>query len=192
MISVPLDSETETRLNLEFVPEIKDLDFRDVIKVTINHKNINLSVGETNILEFVVDSERLIDELFKHKLEAEPEFLKKSLSYSFQLERDKVYSEQIEIGDSNLEDLTRFLFLSRETNLFFYNLGSKKYLEVSPTYPWNYFPEDNKREGFITFSNWILNFKPYFNIEISEEVLLTWKKLCQDLRLQVSYLGSAR
>jgi len=118
MISVPLDSET--RLNLEFVPEIKDLDFRDVIKVTINHKNMNLFVGETNILEFVVDSERLIDELFKHKLEAEPEFLKKSLSYSFQLERDKVYSEQIEIGDSNLEDLTRFLFLSRETNLFFY------------------------------------------------------------------------
>lgn len=190
MISIKLAPKVS--LNLNFEPNINDLDFWDLIKVSIDYENHSFLVGNTNILEFIVDSEKLIDDLLRGKLEIESRYLHESLSHSFQLERDKVYSEQIHIRESNLERLTEFQFLSLKTNLFFYNLEGKKYFEVSPTYPRNYDLEDSKEADFITFQDWFKVFKPHFKIELSDEPLAKWMEKCKSLRYEVDYMKSSR
>ena len=61
-----------------------------------------------------------------------------------------------------------------------YSLNNKIYLEISQTYPW-LFSEPEEGELFISFDEYITDYKPIVLIELQEPLIQLWINQCQDI-----------
>ena len=61
-----------------------------------------------------------------------------------------------------------------------YNMNGKIYLEISPTYPW-LFADPEEGESYISFNEYINNYKPIAIIELQEPLVRTWINQCRDI-----------
>lgn len=79
-------------------------------------------------------------------------------------------------------DLSQFWIFSSQEGIqtLIYNTDDKIYLEIAQTYPW-FFRDPELGEDFITFEQFMKNYKPYVIEVIPKDIAIGWKKQCEYL-----------
>lgn len=66
-----------------------------------------------------------------------------------------------------------------EISTWLYDKDGKIIFELTPIYPWE--DDDNDNEDFISYEEWIKDYKPLFVAEISRSIALEWLKKTEEL-----------
>ncbi len=74
-----------------------------------------------------------------------------------------------------------WLWSGRGMQSWLYNRGGKLYLEIAPSYPWLYADptEEEKLDAYITFDQFMKEYKPILVIEIDRSIAQKWLDSCR-------------
>lgn len=76
----------------------------------------------------------------------------------------------------------------KKVQTFIYRLEDRVYLEISPIYPWH-FEDPLPDEKYISFDEFMKEYKPYFVIEISQSVMQLWVEQAEIILKKVGWSG---
>jgi len=95
------------------------------------------------------------------------------------------YNKNVSARTHNQIDYHRFWLFSlpKGPQTWLYSQDKKIYLEIVPSYPWLYsdLEEEQKKEGFIPFDEFMKTYKPIFVGEISQETAQHWIMQCDKI-----------
>ena len=65
-----------------------------------------------------------------------------------------------------------------------YNFDEKIYMEIVPMYPWS-FDEPADNWNYVSFDEFMKNYKPYVFEIIDRKIAMQWQKQCEDILTSV-------
>ena len=68
---------------------------------------------------------------------------------------------------------------SKNIQTWLYNRDNKIYFEISPIYPW-LFSDPQEDEHYITFDEYINNYKPILLVELQKSLVQSWINQCHE------------
>ena len=83
-------------------------------------------------------------------------------------------------GGKSWIGINHLVWSSRGIGTWLYNKDSTILLEIAPLYKWHY-SDPKKGEDFITYEEFIKNYKPYFILELNKETAQQWLNKTEEL-----------
>lgn len=92
------------------------------------------------------------------------------------------------LNEKQDDDISFFWVWSSLNNIdtLFYNIGDEIYLEIVPAYPWTY-QEPTAGDGYISFEEFMNNYKPYVVKNISVNTAIQWQRTCEDILKSIDF-----
>jgi hypothetical protein len=120
--------------------------------------------------------------------------LKKCLNDTKELELQKpaqcgnlgIYFNNNAMKDDHRYDFSRYwLFSTKEIQTWIYTLNNEIYIEISNSWRWLYLEPDLSDPNFISYDEFMKNYKPIAVEKISEETAQKWLEQCNRLMKKI-------
>jgi hypothetical protein len=148
----------------------------DEVEVEYIHNNKTVILAK-DIVRYIIDSFSIsLEKSLKNELPLHESCTIGKVGYCFSQKR---YMNKLEEKD---DIFSQYWVWSSPNNVqtWLYNVGSKMYLEISPTYPW-LFSDPDEDESYVPFDEYMKNYKPIVIIELQESLVLAWINQCHKI-----------
>lgn len=182
------DLNHKTKLEL-LIPDAKDkfnyfneitneLHMADQIFISFSHKEEKLIVGQ-DMIDMVLESfqEALAGALSNNlNIDIQPG----TVGHYYNMWVQHEWPDRIPLG----ADVCRH----DEVMVWMYNHAGKIYLEIFPRYPWLYVEQEEAEhdKDYVSFDEFIKNYKPIYVSEISQAIAKQWLVLCDELDKKIN------
>lgn len=160
------------KCNYYYEPTVKLHKFDEV---TVEYKNVNgdsIELSKDILNEIAGVFNNVLKKLISNKKQLLSGIKKGSLGYVL----NHVINEKQD------DDLSLFwVWSSREhTATLMYSVEEKIYMEIVPLYPWT-FIEPSNEENYISFEEFMKNYKPYVFEVVDKSIAIKWQEQCEGI-----------
>jgi hypothetical protein len=177
-IKVVIDEQSKTNT---YGYQAEGLHIFDEVEVKYIHNDKTIVLAR-DIVRYVVETFcNSLEMVLKRELLLERSLVVGKVGYFFSKEKYITADESDELEKKD-DIFSQYWVWSSPDNIqtWLYNVDSKIYLEISQTYSW-LFSDPEEDELYVSFEEYVNDYKPIAIIELEESLIRTWIDQCHNI-----------
>ncbi|MBA3537478.1 MAG: hypothetical protein H0T84_12880 [Tatlockia sp.] len=161
---------------------VQELECCEIVTITLNQGQQSYIVYQHHCIQIAMEYLNfLLNQAIKQKLQVHPSIVK-NLGYLANEYFNESPNEKLVLTENNQTwiGMNYSLWSPREVGTWIYNRDAEIFLEVTPLYRWH-FSDPEEGENFITYEEFLKNYKLYLLFKLSKEVALEWLNKTEEL-----------